>query len=543
MAKAYKIMKKILAILSGVAMLFASCENGGENTTPVKPNFPEAQNFVAVAGESYDLTFVAEKAWTVSLPAASQSFAYLIYEGFSESTHSGEAGEHTIKVRVRDGVISYAKDIVISVEMTMNTYTETIATYTIARTEFPVNVTGAPNAGSEASVKSKFTEGGHPEDGPFASAPHTYTLRHYRGNDAKYADFYVQHDLDASTYNYAVYVRDANGEFVAVNADGQSSWVEFISFGSNGEKFRLYMDYTKAKKVKNVGYEAYVNLEDEYGDALVSVYHVYNPDEEVVVKTSMALADATLAAEKGVSMVGSGLNYTLTLPSANILTTDYLAAALKFSGYNEIYGGFGSGTQSLVFEHDAERDVYYVRLAPEASVEGLVRTETLNISAVGDAMHSYTINLVFDWIKASADDTTTEHSVTFVNAESANANGATLEVMSDTDADFDSEWDIALQYRLTYTSNVLFTTPAMVALNVPDFEFGTVSNIHKENSGDDFSYSDALEFTKDAVTGEVLLTLKEGVEATSIPNGKCDLICADASGKKFIRILFVLDAK
>ena len=67
---------------------------------------------------------------------------------------------------------------------------------------------------------------------------------------------------------------------------------------------------------------------------------------------------------------------------------------------------------------------------------------------------------------------------------------------------------------------------------------------HKEQNSDEYSYSDVLEFAKDASTGEILLTLKEGVEVSEIPNGKCDLLCADGSGKKFIRILFVLnDAK
>lgn len=521
-------------------MLFASCENGGDEPQVVKPNFPEVQAFTAEAGGSYELTFVAEKAWTVALPATSQSVAFLVYDGLSESSHSGEAGEYTVVVKIREGVISYAKDIVAEVALTMEGFTETIATYTVARTEFPVNVTGAPNAGSEASAKSTFTQGGHPEDGPFASAPHTYTLRHYRGNDAKYADFYVQHDLDASTYNYAVYVRDANGEFAVV--DGTSSWVEFISFGNNDEKFRLYMDYTKAKKVKNVGYEAYVNLEDENGDALVSVYHVYNPDEEVVVKTSMGLADAALAAEKGVTLVGGAYSYTLTLPSADILTTEYLAAALKFKGYNEVYGGFGSGTQLLKFEHDVERDVYYVCLDPEATLDGLTRTEVLNISAVGDAMHSYTINLVFDWIAAS-DENVTGDSVNFVNAEVANAAGATLVKLESSDADYNNEWGIDVQYRLTYTSADLFATPAKAALNVPGFELGLIVNVD-DMSADHFNYSEALQFYKDSTTGEVLLARSNSEDGgNAVPNGSCELFCCDATGKKFIRILFVLNAQ
>jgi hypothetical protein len=167
----------------------------------------------------------------------------------------------------------------------------------------------------------------------------------------------------------------------------------------------------------------------------------------------------------------------------------------------------------------------------------------LNISAVGDGMYSYTINLEFSWIAPSEGDITTDHSASFVNVESANSLGATLEKIEANDADFDSEWGISLQYRMTYTTTELFKVPAQVALDIPGFEYGTVSNIHFENSADDFLYSDALDFAKDSVTSEVLLTLKEGVEAESIPNGKCDLLCADASGKKFIRILFVVNVE
>jgi hypothetical protein len=87
----------------------------------------------------------------------------------------------------------------------------------------------------------------------------------------------------------------------------------------------------------------------------------------------------------------------------------------------------------------------------------------------------------------------------------------------------------------------LFTAPAKAALTINGFEIGTVSNIHKEQGNDDYSYSEALEFSKDASTGEILLTLKENVNVADIPNGKCDLLCADGSGKKFIRILFVLN--
>ena len=64
---------------------------------------------------------------------------------------------------------------------------------------------------------------------------------------------------------------------MTVDIEAAASWVEFQSFGANNEKFRLYMNYTRGILTPEVGYEAYVNLEDENGDALVSVYHIFNP--------------------------------------------------------------------------------------------------------------------------------------------------------------------------------------------------------------------------------------------------------------------------
>lgn len=402
-------MKKISIILSAVAMVFASCISGTDEPQIIKPNFPELQSVAAEAGESYDLTFVAENAWTISLPASSQSAAFLIYEGLPETSHSGEAGEHTVTVRIRDGVMSYAKDIVVNVELTMMTFTESIATYTVARTDFPVTVTGVPNAGMEEIVKAKFLVGGHPNSGPFADAPHTYTLRHYNGDDARYAEFYIVHDLEPSSYNYAVYVRNSNNEFERVEA-GQSSgstdetWVKFVSFGDKKEKFRLYMDIDKTIAIPRVGYEAYVNLEDENGDALVSIYHVFNPDEEVYTVTSVGLADAELSAEKGVTFKCSDNIYTMTLASPDLLTTNCLATALKFEGYIEVYGGFASGNSNLAFNHDEEKDVYYLSLSASGSLDEISRTDVLNISAISDRMDEYVINLVFDWIEEDNDN-------------------------------------------------------------------------------------------------------------------------------------------
>jgi hypothetical protein len=311
--------------------------------------------------------------------------------------------------------------------------------------------------------------------------------------------------------------------------------------------FSLEMNHKSSAAVftEGVGYEAYVNIEDENGDAIVSFYFLYDPNAEVVVETKVELANEALAAQKGVTFEGSAIAYTLTFPTADILTTNYEAAALKFSGYNEVYGGFGSGTQNLVFEHNEAKDIWYVRLAEGASVAGLMREEVLNISAVGNELHSYTINLVFDWI-ADNGGSAADGTVNFVNAEVANAAGATLVKLNSTDTDYNSEWGVEAQYRLTYTSAELLTTPAKAALNVEGFDHGLILNID-DMSADHFNYSEALDFYKDTTTGEVLLGYspypeQPGVTPTA-PNGSCELFCCDAEGKKFARILFVLEAK
>ena len=548
-------MKKIFVVLSVVAMMFVACapDNGGNAPVP-PPTFPELQELTVESGKSYDITFTTDKAWIVSLSAESAVYATLTYtyeDGYTstDTQFYGEAGEHTIKVNVLEGIMSYAKDFVVMVDMTLGAYTQSIAKLTIPRTPYAIDVYGSAPEGFENTL-SKFVDGGHPENGPFVNAPNKYSVLYLSTSEAQYGDYVVAHDFD-KLYNYVVYAKNKEGEFVPTTES--TKWLELRAFTRNitddkgvsklYKMFSLSMDHTKSDAVftEGVGYEAYVNIEDEKGDAVVSVYFLYDPNAVVVVETKMELANPELAAEKGIVFEDNGYSYTLTYPTAESLTTDFLAGALKFTGYNEIYGGFGSGTQNLVFEHNEESDIWYVCLAEGASVASLVREDVLNISAVSNEMHSYTINLVFDWIKAMDGGSDIDYLVNFVNAEVANAAGATLSKLESTSADYDTEWGIDAQYCLTYNSAELLSTPAKAALNINGFEIGTVSNIHKEQSGDEFSYSDALEFAKDASTGEILLTLKEDVEASQIPNGKCDLLCADVSGKKFIRILFVLN--
>ena len=555
-------MKKIFAIFSVVAMMFASCTPDIGGNTPVPPpTFPELQELTVESGKSYEITFAAEQSWSVSLSAEAAVYATITYtfeDGYTstDTQFYGEAGEHTIVVNVLEGIMSYAKDITFNVDMTLGRYTQSIAKLIIPITPYEIDVYGSAPEGFE-DIVTKFITDGHPTDGPFVNVPNKYSVRYLNASEAKYGDYVVAHDFD-KLFNYVVYAKNSEGEFVPTTEN--TKWLELRTFSRTitddkgvskiYKMFSLGMDYVKSDAVftEGVGYEAYVNIEDEKGDAIISVYFLYDPNAEVVVETKMELANPELAAEKGVVFDNydpSGMAYTMTYKSSNLLTTDYLAGALKFTGYNEIYGGFGSGTQNLVFEHDATNDVWYVRYVSLAeggvSLENLEREEVLNISAVGSELHSYTINLVFDWI-ADNGGSGADGTVSFVNAEVANAAGATLSKLESSSADFDSEWAIDNQYILTYSSADILKSPAQAALNIPGFDIGTVSNIHNGNSGNDYSYSDVLDFSKDASTGEVLLTLKEGVDVADIPNGKCDLLCADGSGKKFIRILFVLNS-
>ena len=549
-------MKKIFAVLSVVAMMFAACTpiKGGDEE--IKPTFPELQELTVESGKSYDVTFTTDKAWTVSLSAEAAVYATLTYtyeDGYTstDTQFYGEAGEHTITVNVREGIMSYAKDITFNVDMTLGQYTRSIVKLTIPITPYEIDVYGTAPEGFE-NVLTRFITGGHPADGPFVNVPNKYSVRYLNASEAQYGDYVVAHDFD-KLYNYVVYAKGADGEFVAVGEE--SKWLAIRTFKRNitddkgntksYSMFSLEMNHKSSAAVftEGVGYEAYVNIEDENGDAIVSVYFLYDPNAEVVVETKVELANEALAAQKGVTFEGSAIAYTLTFPTADILTTNYEAAALKFSGYNEVYGGFGSGTQNLVFEHNEAKDIWYVRLAEGASAAGLMREEVLNISAVGNELHSYTINLVFDWI-ADNGGSAADGTVNFVNAEVANAAGATLAKLNSTDADYNSEWGIESQYRLTYTSEELLTTPAKAALNIPGFELGMIVNID-DMSADHFNYSEALQFYKDSTTGEVLLSRGNYTDDAGnvIPNGSCELFCCDAEGKKFARILFVLDAK
>lgn len=390
-------MKKIFVILSVVAMMFVSCAyNCGEITGPQIPTFPELQELTVESGKSYDITFTTDKAWTVSLPAESQQYATMTFEGSTEMQFYGEAGEHTITVNVREGIMSYAKDIVFVVDMTMESYTESIVKLTIPRIPYEITVSGGAPAGMEEIVQSTFEKGGHPENGPFASAANTYTVRYLNSSDAKYGDFVVSHDCDL-LYNYVLYAKSsADGEFEPV-ADNSNDWLKLRMWKPQDVSFfalEMMHTSTKAVKTEGVGYEAYVNLEDENGDALVSVYFLYDPTAVAPVKPSVELAYPEEASAKGVTFVGEGTAYTLTLPTPDLLGENNKAASIKITGY----AGGGYMTENLKFVESDVPGIYYTALAESVTIDSLVRENTLSVSAINaEGAKEYTITVVFEW--------------------------------------------------------------------------------------------------------------------------------------------------
>ena len=410
-------MKKILAILSGVVMMFTACIVPGGGETP-QVNFPETQTLTVESGMSYEITFTAEKAWEVSLTEESKVYATLTYDDITDTQFFGEAGkESTIVVNVKSDIVSYAKDLVINVVITMNNTTNDLAVLTIPRTPYVINVMGAAPVGMEEFVQSTFERGGHPENGPFASVSNAYTVRYLNASDATYGDYVVYHDLDL-LYNYVVYARDERGEFVAVAED--CPWLALRQFtkkvettNSNGTKdeviyqaFSLEMMHKKSQAVftEGVGYEAYVNLVDENGDALVSVYFLYDPNAVPAMKPSVELAYPDFASAQGVTFVGEATMYTLTVPSLDVIVANNNALTLKITGWAG--GGYTTPGLKLINSGD---NIYCTVIEDGVDAANLLRDNNLTFAVTNaEGAKEYTISVVLDWIEAVVEETPEE---------------------------------------------------------------------------------------------------------------------------------------
>ncbi len=388
-------------------MLFASCT---QNETLPRPEFPEVAERNVLAGGTYSITFTADVPWRVSLPAEAQQYAKLYYDGYLDTSHSGPAGENTIKIRVNQGAGSYFSDVTFNVEITMNRYTENLVVCTLPKLTRKVVVTGGIVGGFEANCKSALSKDEHPADSPFADALYKYKVTHIKSWDAKEGYYYIMHDVDVD-YNYCLYGRDkTTGEFVQI-AEEEKSWLSYMAFGRDGEqKVRVMMDYENGGVLtQDVGYEAYLNVEDRNKNVIISVYYLFDPRVEEIIPTSFGLANAELAADKGVKLESNGdKKYTLTIP-LDILQENSAAAALKWEGYTEITPGFDSDT--LVLKHDEESDTYIIGIATttkivdgqevteQIPVENLVRNNVLTVYALAEENQEYVITVILEGAK------------------------------------------------------------------------------------------------------------------------------------------------
>ena len=358
---------------------------------------PKTENMIVESGKSYEITFMLDKPWMVSLPAESQVYATLTYDGVTDIQFYGDAGvESTIVVNVREGLMSYAKDFNFNIEITVDDEMQNLVTMTIPRVPYEITVTGSAPVGMENDVQSTFEQGGHPENGPFASAANTYTVRYLNSSDAKYGDYVVSHDCGL-LYNYVVYAKSsADGEFEPV-AGNSNAWLNLRTWkpsGKNNLALEMNHSHGKAVKTAGVGYEAYVNLEDENGDAIVSIYYIYDPTAVAPVKPAIELAYPDDAAAKGVTFVGDGTAYTLTLPTIDLLVENTKAASLKIPGY--LGGGYTAENLKLVASD--EDGIYYTAMVEGTTPDDLVRTNTLSVGATNsEGAKEYTITVIFAW--------------------------------------------------------------------------------------------------------------------------------------------------
>ncbi len=412
-------MKKIFAILSVVAMMFASCTP--DSQVEVVVNFPETQSLTVESGGYYEIKFTPEYDWKVSLPAKSQIYATLTYtyeDGYksTDTAFYGEAGVETaITVNVEPGMFSYAKDLVIDVNITMEGMSNKLAVLTIPKTPYVINVMGSAPTGMEEYVQSRLEPNGHPAKGPFASAANTYIVRYLNASDATYGDYVVYHDLDLM-YNYVVYAKNSKGKFAPIDENCQ--WLELRKFTKKVDvtddegkvetlaydAFSLEMRHTKSEavKTKNVGYEAYVNLEDENGDPLVSVYFLYDPTAVPTLGPDMELAYPEEAKAKGVTLEGVGTMYTLFIPKLELLEPTSTAASLKITGW----AGGGYTTPGLVFTNNGAGDIYQTVMAADATSETLLRENNLTFAVVNaEGAKEYTVTVILDEVPAAVEAT------------------------------------------------------------------------------------------------------------------------------------------
>ena len=534
-------MKKILAILCGVTMMFAACTPSEE---PVIPVFPEAQTAEVKAGDSYSLTFDANTAWTVSIE--NDLYAQLAYNdgsGFTFDTSvSGKSGEGiVVKVNVKEDLKNYDADIVIPVSITMGNETNTLATLTVKKLERP-----APIVLNETIETITFEAGGYPQYGPKANtdAP-KYHLNYSDKWDVEGISMSYNFDTDVNIKWYAYMEGGSDAVDFTERTD---SWVTVNKFGTNG--FKVVMDLTKESAEWSwwdTQYESFVTFEDEFGNVLAAIFCTCTYKEGNTGggagEAKVSFVNPDVAAQVGMSLTGSDNAYTLTLNDYNALIPQYssmcginLADVYQFNYTNELEGILTVAPCEGGYYH-----VQFTQAAMDAFGAGTLTPmsipRTYQFDVITPTWEIYTVHVVLNWIQDSTGDEGTE----IVLNELASQVGVTLEKIAETDADYDADYamgGVKAQYRLTYTSLAAFSMPQYASLTVPNFGMGSPMGTF----GDDQAYN-VFNVFKDSESGKVLIApnMDGGYSSENIPNGDCNICLYDTQYNMTFRIHLVVN--
>lgn len=129
----------LIAGLAGVVFSATSCDQAESTPDPV---FPDLVEKTVAAGETVELSFNANQAWTVSIPAAEAGAYFRLTDGSTQSfAVKGEAGDHTVSV-----VVIGKPDFEnhgLTVSMTMGDRTEVIAKITLPALERSMSISRA----------------------------------------------------------------------------------------------------------------------------------------------------------------------------------------------------------------------------------------------------------------------------------------------------------------------------------------------------------------------------------------------------------------
>lgn len=558
-------MKKILAILCGVTMMFAACTPGG-GEEPATPNFPEETTAEVLAGDHYDLKFAANMAWTVSLE--NDYYATLRYNYENGTEFSGEAAEEVkMEVVIKSDIKNYDEDIVIPVSLTMDNQTNTLVTLTIKKIERP-----APIVMNEEFDTITFEENGHPGwGGEFSNAVKKYHLNYSSPYDLEGVSMSCNLEEE---YSIKVYAYNQS-QSIAETSYITEPWVEVVSgLGTSGNGFKVVMDLSKESAQWSwfeTQYESYVNFEDAEGNILISIFctSTYKPapstggddTAESIVKMNDCPSTFVSGGHPswGGEFAGAEIKYALTFADQwdcadGVALKHSLegVAAYKAYGYNSGFSVQEVNDSYITIDSDYEGGMFVIKMDISAEMaqyslyegvgyEGYVNLVDADDNVLASIYCLYNPN-------AQGGGNTGGDVVALVDADMASAVGVSLATIESTDADykagFGSDYGVANvpQYRLTYSQLGALMMPQYAALTISGFAYGQATGAYQINGETCYGYQIFSMWNNPDAGGVVIEPMADnGFTAETIPAGKYEFAAYGGSGAPVARIL--LDIK